>query len=377
MQSEDEEVIEGVVIRCAQSLEQSLNVACRTGDAGAIASLLPVLAKPPPPTALLEAVAWSRVEATKVLLGMGASVTAKGSVMTPGGSGVSNDDTRDINAIDLARMMVMAGHRPRRAQMCLQLVQNEAQWEPAAEDDFLRPEQERKRTMGVSMGAGARRGISKRQHRLPERFVAEPSARPSADAVESVLISLAGCRRKGPSGAASAPKPAPAPPMATVADASILADVFDDPDEPLPVPVRRTLTSLAEAATFVHHSQQPAIDMAVYPTAAYNDGAFPPALDLDCGVAQQPMPNAASRQTSVGSHPSNVMSSTRSSEDAAAIQHELAELRRTVEEQGRAMAAQNRLLEEQQQLLRQWMASQRAAAAAMLDVVAGSSVDGA
>lgn len=125
------DIIDGVEIRsCA--LSTHFISACRRGDADAVASILRTcrhsrsgdhgLDAKCLTSALLEGVAWSRVEVVRKLLDAGAPINARGGVWTPGGSGVSNEDTKNISASELCHMMVAAGLRPRRAQQISGLI---------------------------------------------------------------------------------------------------------------------------------------------------------------------------------------------------------------------------------------------------------------
>ena len=121
--------IEGIGTIRACSLSHVLIHACRSGGRETISSILnshsrdaSILSEHSLVLALLEAVAWSRVDAVKMLLDAGASITERGNVWTPGGSGVSYADTSAVNAVELCRLMDGAGLRPRRARIIRQLI---------------------------------------------------------------------------------------------------------------------------------------------------------------------------------------------------------------------------------------------------------------
>ena len=115
MQTSDDssDEIDGILIHQSADPEQ-LSAACREGNLSSVNEILKTW--PPdrrlPHEALLEAVAWSRVEIVRRLIGVGVSATAKGSVLTPGGSGVTYEQARHISAIGLANIMAGAGHHP-------------------------------------------------------------------------------------------------------------------------------------------------------------------------------------------------------------------------------------------------------------------------
>ena len=116
--------IEGVVIHASTTTER-LCSACRTGsfkDVDRILSKWPK-ARAVPHEALLEAIVWSRVEIVRRLLDSGVSANNKGTVLAPGGSGVSYSDCSSVSGLELSGIMVGAGHRPQRAQMIRHLIQ--------------------------------------------------------------------------------------------------------------------------------------------------------------------------------------------------------------------------------------------------------------
>lgn len=115
--------IDGVVIHSCTSNELLID-ACRTGDLEQVRAILRTWGtRAIPEAALHEAVAWSRVEIVRWLLRMGASVTAKGAVHTPGGSGLHDAETHSLNAVELSKIMYTAGLRPRRAMAIIRLIE--------------------------------------------------------------------------------------------------------------------------------------------------------------------------------------------------------------------------------------------------------------
>ena len=125
---ESSDEVDGLVIH-SHSTPERLFSACRLGDIDDVSAILRTWGtgfpggRALPAQALLEAVAWARLDVVRLLLDHGAVATARGSVSTPGGSGVVDGDTRSVNAAELGRMMVSAGLRPRRALAIAKLVE--------------------------------------------------------------------------------------------------------------------------------------------------------------------------------------------------------------------------------------------------------------
>ena len=120
---ESSDEIDGVHIHSMSSISatKQLLIACRVGAGATVDTILRRLPKHKiPPEALLEAIAWSRLDVVRMLLRAGASVTARGSVHTPGGTGITHKDTQDTSAVELSQLMV-AG-RVRHAGMIASLV---------------------------------------------------------------------------------------------------------------------------------------------------------------------------------------------------------------------------------------------------------------
>ena len=125
---ESADEVDGLMIR-THSTPERLFTACGEGEKDDVAAILRTWGtgfpggRQLPAQALLEAIAWARVDVVRMLLDCGASVTARGKVSTPGGSGVVDEDTAWVNAAELCRMMVSAGLRPRRALAVAKLVE--------------------------------------------------------------------------------------------------------------------------------------------------------------------------------------------------------------------------------------------------------------
>lgn len=130
----ESDTIEGLVIRSFPN-EDELFEACRTGDAEDVGHLLSSWGpRAIPVAAMLEAIAWSRVDVVKQLLVADVSMTAKGSVSTPGGSGLMDHATNDISAIELSDIMLTAGRRPRLSQKIRALIQEKRLADEAADE---------------------------------------------------------------------------------------------------------------------------------------------------------------------------------------------------------------------------------------------------
>ena len=162
--------IEGVVIHSSTTPER-LCSACRTGNLKDVDRILGKWpkARPVPHEALLEAVVWSRVDIVRRLLDSGVSTTNKGTVLAPGGSGVSYSDCSSVSGLELSGIMVGAGHRPQRAQTIRRLIQTRRSSKSATATATANTSASHSENPKV-------RRVSKR----PARYEAGPSERPSS-----------------------------------------------------------------------------------------------------------------------------------------------------------------------------------------------------
>ena len=173
---ESTDEIDGLMIH-STSTPDRLFEACRDGRKDDVAKVLRTWGsgfpggRALPAQALLEAIAWARVDIVRLLLDRGASVIARGKVSTPGGSGVVDEDTAWVNGAELCRMMVSAGLRPRRALSIAKLVEDKTQpnhehifSSTSADDEADEPTNNHRRKGG-------------RVVKRPRRFEAGPSRR--------------------------------------------------------------------------------------------------------------------------------------------------------------------------------------------------------
>ena len=183
----DYDEIDGIQIRSTSMLSRIVT-ACRTGCTDDLRALLGSLGrrrvdltKP-----LLEAIAWSKIECVTILLDAGASVTLKGSVDTPGGSGIRHSETRNISPLELAHMM-RANHTRcggRIAKVLDDALKSEeasSELEPDPEEAQRVPRTTRTRgsTPAELALAPARQALKRpRQEALPDELSAAPQPMP-------------------------------------------------------------------------------------------------------------------------------------------------------------------------------------------------------
>ena len=133
-----------------------LLTACIQGDTAFVSSAVNTCTSLPTES-LLTAIAWSRTEVVRILLDAGLSVTARATVVTPGGSGIPNAETQHISAIELSSMM-KAGKVKQGARMH-ELVITAHQ---GASGQHLRSQQTSRRSPPRALGSQSLRKSQKR-----------------------------------------------------------------------------------------------------------------------------------------------------------------------------------------------------------------------
>jgi len=175
---ESSDEIDGLIIH-SHSTPERLLTACREGQMADVTAILRTWGcgfaggRSLPAEALLEAIAWARVEVVRLLLDHGASVNAHGSVSTPGGSGVVDSETQHVSAMELCRMMVSAGLRPRRALTIARLVE---------------ANQRSEATTRSTDEPSSDNHVGRRMPKRPLRFEAGPSRRARFERLPDALV---------------------------------------------------------------------------------------------------------------------------------------------------------------------------------------------